>query len=119
MVHDPRLMSCAKTVALCSGHELESMDMKIARFVGFGMAMSSLMVQGVNTFAAGEDQDPAYLCPLRNLGLEILDRRTKAVFQADLRLPPEQSPRAGDVRLPLFGIVDRQRAIDDLAPRSD
>jgi hypothetical protein len=40
------------------------MDMKIARFVGFGMAMSSLMVQGVNTFAAGEDQDPAYLVSL-------------------------------------------------------
>jgi cellobiose-specific phosphotransferase system component IIB len=32
------------------------MDMKIARLVCFGMAMSSLMVQGVNTFAAGDDQ---------------------------------------------------------------
>jgi len=57
------------------------MDMKIARFVGFGMAMSSVMVQGVNTFAAGEDQHgdhdhtapPALVAVVREVTRPFLD----------------------------------------------
>src|SRR5262249_44646146 len=46
-----------------------------------------------------------------NLLLEVFDRLEQAFFEADLGLPAEDRPRAGDVGAALFRIVDRQRAL--------
>ena len=52
------------------------------------------------------------------LSPEVLERLGQPLFEPDLRLPAEQRAGAGDVGLAHFGVVFRQRPVDDLARRS-
>src|ERR671933_215039 len=52
------------------------------------------------------------------LPTERRDHPAQTLVELDLRLPPEDRLRAGDVGLALLRIVDRQRLVDDLALRA-
>src|SRR5437762_2026667 len=52
------------------------------------------------------------------LAAEGDEHAPEPVFQLDLRLPPEQLPRTGDVRLSHLRVVDGERLEHDLALRA-
>src|ERR671937_592587 len=52
------------------------------------------------------------------LPAEGREHPSEPLLQLDLRLPAEHLPRTGDVGLAHLRIVDRERLVDDLAPRA-